>query len=236
MKKIAIMQPYFFPYIGYFQLINAVDEFVVYDNIQYTKKGWINRNRFLLNGKDQYFTLPLKKDSDYLNINERHLADDYNKLNERQLRKLENAYRKAPYLKEVMPLLSECFLCQKDNLFDFIYNSIEKVNNFLGIETKITISSGIEKNNVLHKGVERVKNICKILSADSYLNPIGGIVLYNKIDFEKNEIRLNFLKTNNIQYTQFKNDFIPFLSIIDILMFNSKEEVNWLINKEYEII
>ena len=77
--KLAIMQPYFFPYIGYFQLIKSVDEFVIYDNIQYTKKGWINRNRILVNGTDYLISLPLKKDSDYLNVVDRQLAESWEK-------------------------------------------------------------------------------------------------------------------------------------------------------------
>ncbi len=77
--KLAIMQPYFFPYIGYFQLINTVDEFVVYDNIEFTKKGWINRNRILVNGKDEYITLPIKKDSDFLHVKDRFLAETWSK-------------------------------------------------------------------------------------------------------------------------------------------------------------
>jgi hypothetical protein len=236
MKRIAIMQPYYLPYIGYFQLINAVEEFVVYDNIQYTKKGWVNRNRYLSNGKDVYFTIPLKKDSDYLNISERQLANGYKKLNEKQLRKIQNAYRKAPYFNDVMPLLSDCFLYNNDNLFNFILNSIYNINNFIGIETKITISSSIDNANEELKATERVKNICKLLLADSYLNPIGGIELYDKSKFKQCGIQLNFLKTIDFQYIQFNNDFIPFLSIVDVLMFNSLQKVRDIINAKYEFV
>src|SRR5438445_505000 len=102
--RIGIMQPYFFPYIGYFQLINAVDEFVVYDNIEFTKKGWINRNRILVNGKDAYITIPLKKDSDYLNVNERWLADVWTVERKKLLNRITESYRKAPYYESIYNL------------------------------------------------------------------------------------------------------------------------------------
>lgn len=234
--KLAIMQPYFLPYIGYFQLMNAVDKFVVYDNIQYTKKGWINRNRYLANRKENYFTIPLKKTSGYLDIIERELVSDSQKLNKKQLRKFENAYRKAPYFNEVMPFVSECFLYENDNLFKFLLNSLQKTKNFIGIDTEIIISSQIEKDETILKGAERVKNICKLLSADEYYNPIGGIELYNKKEFEKNGFRLNFLKTNSFKYDQFANDFVPFLSILDVLMFNSISTIKNILSKEYELL
>src|SRR5690606_18130129 len=121
--RLAIMQPYFCPYIGYFQLMNAVDKFVVYDNIQYTKKGWINRNRILMNGKDQLFSLPVKKDSDYLNINQRFLSDDFDGEKKKLLNKFKGAYNKAPYFKEIFPLLQEIINDDSNNLFDYIYHS-----------------------------------------------------------------------------------------------------------------
>ena len=130
---IAIMQPYFFPYIGYFQLINAVDEFIVHDNIQYTKKGWINRNRILSNGKDEYITLPLKNDSDYLNIIDRKLADSWPSDRNKILNKIRESYKKAPFYSDAIPLVEECFLYNDNNLFNFIYHSIRQVCNYLNI-------------------------------------------------------------------------------------------------------
>lgn len=233
--KLAIMQPYFLPYIGYFQLMNVVDKFVVCDNFQYTKKGWINRNRYLANGKDNYFTIPIKKASNHLNIIERELATDSQKWNEIQLRKVENAYRKAPYFNEVMPLAQDCFLYKNDNLFNFLLNSIQKTKNFIGIKTEIIISSQVEKEKTILKGAERVKNICKLLSADEYYNSIGGIELYNKKDFEENGFHLIFLKTNNFIYNQFENEFIPFLSILDVLMFNSLSTIKKILRNEFKL-
>ena len=141
--KLAIMQPYFFPYIGYFQLINAVDEFVIYDNIEFTKKGWINRNRILVNGKDEFITLPLKKDSDYLNVNQRFLSDTWSLDKKKILNKIVEYYRKAPQFDQVYPLVEKCFNSDETNLFSFIYNSINQILQYLSISTKISISSKI---------------------------------------------------------------------------------------------
>ena len=234
-KKIAIMQPYFFPYIGYFQLINAVDKFIIYDNIQFTKKGWINRNRLLLNGKDEYFTLPLKNDSDYLNVNERELSIDWLKEKTKTLNKIKENYKKAPYFNEVYNLIENCFNYECLNLFDFILNVLKNTLNYLTINTDSVISSTLSINHNL-KAEEKVIAFCKNLNAKTYLNPIGGLELYCKEHFLNEGIKLNFIKANNCVYKQFDNEFIPFLSIIDVMMFNSKEEIKRMIEKEYVLI
>jgi hypothetical protein len=232
--KIAIMQPYFMPYIGYFQLINAVDKFVIYDNIKYTKKGWINRNRILVNGKDQYISLPLKKDSDYLNIDERVLSDSW--VNERRklLNKLKASYAKSPFYSSIIILLEDILNHPEKNLFNFIFNSVEKVCYYLDIETPLVKSSSLDIDNSL-KSELKVIEICNCLKSSSYLNPIGGVDLYNKNEFLRNYIDLSFLKSDEIIYNQFKNNFLPFLSIIDILMFNSKSDIRVFLNK-YSLI
>jgi hypothetical protein len=233
--KIAIMQPYIFPYIGYFQLINAVDKFVIYDNIQFTKKGWINRNRLLLNGKDEYFTLPVKSDSDFLNVIERELSIDWLKEKTKVLNKIKENYKKAPYFNEVYNLVESNFNFENLNLFDFILNALKNTLNYLSIKTEIVISSTLAINHSL-KAEEKVIAICKELNAETYLNPIGGIELYNKEHFLNEGIKLNFIKANNCVYNQLNNEFIPFLSIIDVMMFNSKEEIKRMIEKEYVLI
>jgi len=227
--KLGIMQPYLFPYIGYFQLINVVDKFVVYDDIKYTKKGWINRNRILVNGKDQLFTLPLKKDSDFLDVCQRKLADNFGVERRKILNRIDAAYRKAPYFEEVFSIISDCMLYDEKNLFNFIYYSIKKVTDYLGIETKLVISSEIGMKERL-KGEARVISICKKLGANHYINAIGGVELYNKDNFLKENIKLNFIKSDIIEYKQFDNAFIPSLSIIDVMMFNSREEIAKMLN------
>jgi hypothetical protein len=227
--KLGIMQPYFFPYIGYFQLINVVDKFVLYDEIKYTKKGWINRNRILSNGKDYLFTLPIKNDSDYLDICDRKLANNFNIEAKKILNKIEASYRKAPYYEEIYPIISDCLLKKEDNLFNYIYYSIEKIKNYLDIKTELLIYSNLGIKNRL-KEEERVIQICKHLEATYYINAIGGVELYNKEIFLKENIKLNFIKSDMIEYQQFDNAFIPWLSIIDVMMFNSKEDIIKMLN------
>jgi hypothetical protein len=232
--KLAIMQPYFFPYIGYFQLISTVDEFVIYDNIEFTKKGWINRNRILVNGTDAIISLPLKKDSDFLHINERFLADTWEIERKKILNRIAESYRKAPYFKETFEVLEECIMYEDRNLFNFIFYSVKTILKFLNINTKIVVSSTISINHQLRSD-EKVMAICKERGAEIYINPIGGLDIYDKQIFLKNNLQLQFLKTNNITYTQFNNEFIPWLSIIDLMMFNSLIEIESYMPK-YQLI
>ena len=226
--KVACMQPYFLPYIGYFQLISAVDKFVVYDNIKYTKKGWINRNRFLVNGLEAVFSLPLKKDSDSLNVNQRYLADSF--VPEDLLNRFKEAYRKAPEFSSVMPLLGDIIYHPSTNLFEFIFSSIRLICNFLEIKTQLVISSSITCNHSL-KSTERVQATCNSFGADTYINPVGGMDLYKKADFAENGINLKFIKALPYEYPQFGETFVPWLSVIDVLMFNSLVEIGQLIHK-----
>lgn len=222
-QKTAIMQPYFLPYIGYWQLINAVDEFVVYDTIEYTKKGWINRNRYLLNGHDEMFSLSLKKDSDYLHVKDRELAPSFER--DKLVRQLKEPYRKAPNFAAHFPLIEDIILCPENNLFAYIENSIQKLCAFLDIKTKLTRSSDIHNGHEKLKGQNKVIEICKALGTKTYINAIGGTALYTADDFKKNGMELHFLQTKNIQYPQFGNTFVPHLSILDVLMFNDREQV-----------
>jgi hypothetical protein len=227
--KVAIMQPYFFPYIGYFQLINSVDKFIIYDNIQYTKKGWINRNRILVNKKDQLITLPIKKDSDYLNVVERELSKSWEIDKNKMLNVIKSSYNKAPYFQDIFELISKCLNNPETNLFKFIYDSIISINNYLEIKTPIIISSTIDADHTL-KSQDKVLSLCKKQNADIYINSIGGVELYDKEIFRKNNIELNFIKSNPIQYKQFNNEFISWLSIIDVMMFNSKQQIKEYLN------
>ncbi len=220
--KLAIMQPYFLPYIGYFQLMNAVDEFVVYDNIQFTKKGWINRNRILVNGQDSFMTIPLKKDSDYLDVKDRLLADKWQSDRLKMLNRIKESYRRAPQFGTVYPLVEKTLFFEKTNLFDFILNSLIFVKNYLGIQTSLVVSSTIDIDPHL-KAEQRVIAICRARKADAYINPIGGVSLYAKDHFSQEGINLSFLKSDEITYTQFGSSFAPWLSILDIMMFNTRE-------------
>lgn len=228
------MQPYFLPYIGYWQLLAAVDTFVVYDNIEYTKKGWFNRNRILEVDHDRLFTLPIKNDSDFLPVNQRYLSDDCETEITRILRIIQSNYKKAPYFSSAYPIIEECFLCSDKNLLEYIYHSIKVICSYLGINTSITISSQITIDHSL-KATKKVLAICKAENATTYINAIGGIELYDKKEFASNNLDLKFIKTKNIKYDQFGDAFVPWLSIIDVMMFNDRPKIIQLL-KQYELI
>lgn len=231
--KVAIMQPYFFPYIGYFQLIAAVDQFVVYDNIKYTKKGWINRNRFLQNGKDAMFSLSLKKDSDYLDVCERELATDFDR--ERLLNQLRGAYRRAPHFDQTFPLIEQVVRYPEPNLFLFLHNGIVQVCAHLGITTKIIVSSEVDIDHQL-RAQDKVLALCGALDATAYVNTIGGVGLYSKKTFQEKEIELQFIQSKPFDYVQFDDAFVPWLSIIDVLMFNTLDAIKACVKNNYELI
>lgn len=222
--KIGIMQPYFFPYIGYFQLIAAVDRFVIYDDVNYIKGGWINRNNILSNGKKQLITLQALGASSNKLINEVQVGSNHRKL----LKTIKQAYSKAPYFDTVYPLLESCFACEERCIARFLSYSITKVCAYLEISTEILISSTIHYIKRL-RGSEKIIALCQRLGGDTYINSIGGKVLYDKQSFKKEGLDLFFLKTGEIKYSQVANEFVPFLSIIDVMMFNSIEEIQLLL-------
>ncbi|MFZ4641428.1 MAG: WbqC family protein [Nodosilinea sp.] len=231
--RLAIMQPYFLPYIGYFQLLAAVDSFVLYDHIKYTKKGWINRNRILVSGTDKVFSLSLKKDSDFLDIVEREISQDFSPV--KLLSQFKGAYRKAPYFEQVFSLLEKIMLYEERNLFKFIYHSIVRVCEYLGISTEIRVSSHISISSEL-KSQDRVISLCQVLGAHTYINAIGGMELYNKDTFKAAGIELKFIKSNSFEYLQFDNEFIPWLSIVDVMMFNDLDTIRECIFSNYQLI
>ena len=233
MKSLAIMQPYFLPYVGYFQLINAADLFIVYDNIKYTKKGWINRNRFLLNGKDAVFSIPLKKDSDSLDIREREISPDFKK--SKLLNQIREAYRRSPYFERTFPLVERIVLEEETNLFKFILNSIRQTCESLAIGTEIAVSSSLPIDHSL-PGKAKVVALCKHVGADVYINAIGGQELYSKEDFGAQGIDLKFLKTKPFEYEQLGDKFVPWLSIIDVMMFNSPDAIRKCVASNYEFV
>jgi hypothetical protein len=231
--RVAIMQPYFFPYVGYFQLINSVDLFIVYDNIKYTKKGWVNRNRMLLNGKDIMFSLPLSSDSDFLDVRDRELALDFNR--GKQLNQINGAYRRAPYFAQTFPLIEQILRHDEHNLFKFIHHSLVRICEHLSITTEIGVSSDIAIDHDF-KNQEKVLALCAAVGASTYVNAIGGVDLYSKDEFRVRSIELKFIKSKPFEYAQFGNEFVPWLSIIDVLMFNPLDTIRECIASNYELI
>ena len=218
------------PYIGYWQLMAAVDTYVIYDDVNYIKKGWINRNNILVNNDKQMFTISLNGASQNKLINEITIADDFTKLR----KTITMAYHKAPYYNSVMILLDDIFSYQSSNLADFIANSIKLVCQYLDIQTNIIMSSDIEKDNSL-KSQDKILEICKLLNADTYYNAIGGQELYDKSIFENENINLYFVQSKITQYPQYGEEFISGLSIIDVLMFNSQRQIRDML-KSYELV
>ena len=228
--KIAIMQPYLFPYIGYWQLIYAVDEFVLLDDVNYIMRGYINRNNILLNGKSHRFTVPIQKASQNKLIMETKLNfsdEDKRKF----LATIQNAYHKSNYYAEVMPLLEDIIGNPEDDLTEFIMYSIQKINHYLDIQTNLKRSSQIEKDASL-KAQDRIIEICKKEKADIYINPCGGRKLYQHSAFEENRLQLYFLdvKQNEIFYKQKPEEFVGNLSIIDVLMNSSADTIQQFLN------
>lgn len=216
--RMAIMQPYFWPYLGYFQLIHSAEIFVIYDNIQFTKSGWIHRNRILVNGKDCYVTLPLQKASDYLDIRERRLVPDFRGEADAILRRLRGAYVKAPFLAEGLAFAEEVLMTEESNLFLMLHRTVLKTMEMLEIDRKVVVSSSLSVDRSLI-GEARVMRTCELLGADEYINSPGGRQLYSREAFGKRQIGLVFLEPQIRDYTQMqRTDFLPNLSIIDMIM------------------
>lgn len=229
---VGIMQPYFLPYIGYWQLLAAVDQFVVYDNIQYTKKGWINRNRFLRNGTDAVFTVPMKKGSEFLTVSERSIANEFDP--DALLNALAAAYRKSPCFRAVFPVLERIVKASPRNLFDYVHYSIVVIAEYLEIRTPIVVSSTIAIDHGL-KSECKVLALCKALGATRYVNFIGGRELYSASTFMEHGIDLRFIQSHLISYRQYDGPFVPSLSIIDVMMFNAKDAVRAMMDR-YELV
>jgi hypothetical protein len=232
-KKVGIMQPYFFPCIGYWQLINAVDRYVIFDDVNFIKGGWISRNKILINGAGHLINLPLHKASQNKLINEIEIINDAYTVG-KILKKIESAYKKAPYYNEAFPVLEKIITQDEKNLAKYLEYLIKEICQYLSIETKIFVSSRIKKKQGL-KGQDRIIEICKTLQAKLYINAIGGKDLYHHEEFNHHGIKLRFLKTGDISYHQANHIFVPNLSIIDVMMFNERNETQEMLNK-YELI
>lgn len=233
--KFAVMQPYFIPYIGYFQLMKAVDVFVVYDNVQYIKNGWINRNRFL-NGEDaKFFTVPVVKGAHEDLISQRQIASQIWLRERKKLHAtLRLAYRKAPFFNQVFPLVESCLSYETEKIFPFVEHSLMQIHEYLDMRTEIVNASNLDFDQGL-KAKHRLFAISKKLGISNYINPEGGEDLYDVEDFRSNGVHLSFLRPHLSTYDQFGNDFVPGLSIIDVLMFNNKSRVQQML-EEYELV
>jgi len=223
--KLAIMQPYFMPYIGYFQLINAVDKFIFYDDVTFIKQGWINRNQILINNQPSMFSIPLSNASSHVLIKDVLISENtYLKWKKSFLNSIKFSYKKAKNYDQIVVLIERILSAQFKTISELAISSIIEVSKYLELKTEFEVCSNVYSNINLN-GQERLLEICKNEKIKTYINPIGGMELYSKKVFFEENIELFFIKTNKSIYKQFSENFVPFLSIIDVLMFNDIDEI-----------
>ena len=228
--KLGIMQPYLFPYIGYFQLINAVDKFIIYDDVRYIKQGWVNRNRILLHDQAFLFTVPVADNGPSRLIKDTPVSErTFTRWKKKFYNTLEVAYRRAPFYDSIRSLVTEVLDTPTERIGELSRNSVVKTMDYLGIGTIVIPSSVVYLNSEL-KGEQRVMDICLKEKATLYMNAPGGSLLYDKRDFAKQNIQLLFINPGEMVYRQFENDFVPSLSIIDVMMFNSVSAIKGMLN------
>lgn len=232
--RLSIMQPYIFPYIGYFHLIQATEKIIFYDDVNYIKRGWINRNRILVNGKDHVFTIPVSKASQNKQIREIETAID-EKFKAKFLGTLSNAYKKAPYFNEVMPIAEDVIAVDSGNISRLAIRSIKAVYDYLHKELNWDESSACCADSIDEKKGDRLIAITKKLGYDKYVNSIGGMELYDKPVFAEKGVELSFVKSQRIEYDQGTTEFVPHLSVLDILMFNHPDRV-WEFFHSFDLI
>jgi hypothetical protein len=228
-KRLAVMQPYFFPYIGYFQLIKAVDVFVIYDDVNFIKKGWINRNRILNGSEPLIINVNVEKVSQNKLISETYIKSEF-QWSEKILKQLQYSYSKAQMFSQVFPLIEEIIDGDWESISALNRHIIQRVCHYLQIDTYIVSSSSVFENKGLSRS-DRLIDIAKSEDCDIYINPISGAELYSKEMFKAKGIHLLFLKSDEIVYKQFKYDFVPFLSIIDVMMFNSVSDIKLMLEQ-----
>lgn len=229
MRTLAIMQPYFLPYIGYFQLMAAVDKFVVFDDVNYINRGWINRNRLLLNGEAHTFTVPLRGASQNRLICDIELVEE-DGWRDKLLRTIRQAYAKAPCYAEVSTLMERIIRHPVRRLDEFLLNSLREIAGYLALPAEIVGSTRGYGNAQLH-GQERILDICRQEGATRYINAIGGETLYERARFSEQGVELRFLRSRPLHYAQGDAEFVPWLSILDVLMFNPQPQARRLLDE-----
>jgi len=222
------MQPYFLPYLGYFQLMASVDTFVFYDDVQYMKGGWINRNRILRQGQPAFLTLPVAHDHIERTIRERSYL-----LDARTIRKccdsVAEGYRRAPFIERSLRFFRSMFEPPEANVARFNIASLRTLATRLGIRASLIDASGVDGHAHLH-GQDRVIALCRRLGATTYLNAAGGTALYDETSFRDAGISLRFLRPALLPYRQFADPFVPGLSILDAMMFNDDDALHAAVN------
>ena len=218
---LAIMQPYLFPYIGYYQLAYHSDLFIFYDDVNYIKGGYINRNNILTKNGFQLFTIPIIKASSFKKINELYFQEDTRKI----LTSISQTYSKAPYFSSIFPLIEKILNDNNRNVANIASRSIIEVFQYIGLKLHHDFSSKINYNRG-NSAQEKIYELCKVNNANKYVNAYGGMSLYDKDEFKKRNIELGFINSIPTPYTQINSsEFIKNASMIDILMNCSKDEI-----------
>lgn len=223
MTRLAIMQPYFFPYVGYWQLMQAVDRFVIYDDVNYINRGWINRNRLLINSQPALITLPLRQASQNKKICDIDIAPTA-EWQKKMLRMIEVTYKKAPCFNDVFPVVERVLTHENNNLADFLAHHLQVMARFMEIETQFVVTSRSYGNSQL-AAQERILDICRREQIDVYVNAQGGKELYDTASFSEVGIDLRFIAMRPQPYPQRGSGFTPYLSIIDALMEVGPEQI-----------
>lgn len=232
--KLGVMQPYFFPYIGYWQLMNTVDEWVVFDDVQFIDKGWINRNRVLhpeVRKEWQFITLPLKGRGQFDKIKD--VGIDFSKSWKKQIMGKLTSYRRiACNYHETIDFVDYCLDESESNLSSLVIETIRKVSENIGIKTRIHVQSrlGLDVECVSHPGQWGL-HISSAMGASEYINPLGGRSIFRATDFSDRGIGIKFIKSEVDSYAQGGRDFCPNMSIIDVMMFNSNEEIRAMLGR-----
>ena len=231
---LAIMQPYLFPYLGYFQLMHAADRFVVYDDVNYIKQGWVNRNRILVNGAPLMFTLPLAEASPFATIDQISVHGKvYAHWRGKFLSTLRQSYSRAPFQEPVLALVERVLLPGSPMLREVLLAGLQEIHRYIGATAALVPTSRAYANGHLAASA-RILDICRQEGATAYVNAIGGKYLYNKEEFSEAGINLHFLRSRLPEYKQAKGPFIPGLSILDVMMWNPPEQITeWL--AEYDL-
>ena len=233
--KLGIMQPYVFPYLGYFQLLGAVDKFVMYDDVAFIKQGWINRNRILVDGRACRFTVPLRSASSFRRIDQTEVdQDSYGRWLRKFFKTVDQNYLEAPFYRPVRDLMATVFEDFSGSIGALAVRSVVETARYLDVRTPIVETSSKYGNDHL-KGAERVIDICVKEGAGDYVNAIGGMDLYASEDFIGGGIRLYFLRSKPVTYRQFGDGFTPGLSIIDVMMFNPPRRIGELLG-EFDLV
>lgn len=228
--NLAVMQPYLFPYIGYFQLIYASDLFMLFDDVAYIKKGYINRNSIMMDGQPFRFTVPVPGASQNKKIYELSYSSDVDKV----LKSIAQAYSKAQHFDSIYPMIERVLSQPVRDIADLCLISYEEIFSYLGVEKSFEKTSTINYNRD-QLAENRIIDLCSRSNADHYINPIGGTDLYSRENFERRKLKLSFLKPELVEYKQLSNEFVSGLSIIDILMNCRPDEIRSLLSK-YELV